>query len=109
MALIGILSAISYPLYTEHIAKKNRDQAKITLLEIGNRLEEAYMINGNYKNINKDSMIPITATKLPFQFAITTPNEHEYLIKAIPTSSTTYPSDNACQTLTLSSQGDYCW
>lgn len=108
MALIAILSTISYPLYTAHIARKNREQAKITLLEMANRLEEEYMLNGNYKNALKDQLLPSTAAKLPFQFIVTTPNEHEYLIKAIPTSATTYPS-SPCQILTLSSNGDHCW
>lgn len=108
IALVSILSAISYPLYTQHIARKNREQAEITLLEMANRLEEEYLLNGSYKNALEDQLVPSTAAKLPFQFIVTTPTEHEYFLKAIPTSASTSTS-NPCQILTLSSNGEHCW
>lgn len=108
IALVTILSAISYPLYTEHIIKKNREQAEIVLLEIGNRLEEEHSVSGSYKNANVEQLIPLTAEKLPFHFVITTTTENDYVIKAIPTSSQS-TSSRECQILTLASDGSHCW
>ena len=108
MAIVGILSAISYPLYTAHIAKVNREQAEITLLEIGNRLEEEHTISGSYKNADMNQLIPPSADTLPYQFVIARATEHEYVIKAIPTSSQPI-SSTQCQTLTLASDGSHCW
>ena len=108
MTIVGILSAISYPLYTAHSAKVNREQAEITLLEIGNRLEEEHTINGSYQNADIGQLIPPNADKLPYQFVIARATEHEYLIKAVPRPS--QPISGAqCQTLTLASNGSHCW
>lgn len=108
MALLGILSSISYPLYREYIIKKNHEQAEIVLLEMANRLEEEHVMSGSYGNVVVAKIVPPSAEKLPFHFVITNQTEQEYLLKAIPTS-TQKSASLPCYTLTLSSHGDHCW
>lgn len=44
VAIIGILAAIAYPSYVEHVVKSNRSAAQQFLLDIANR-EEQYMLD----------------------------------------------------------------
>ncbi|PHQ80396.1 MAG: pilus assembly protein PilE [Coxiella sp. (in: Bacteria)] len=108
IAIIGILSAISYPLYTRHLAKVHRNQAKVILLEMANRLEEQHSINGTYKLTETGVILPITADKLPYQFTLSKSTQHSFLLNAIP--NTHQPSFyKQCRILTLDQNGQHCW
>jgi type IV pilus assembly protein PilE len=50
VAIVGILSALAYPSYQEHIAKGRRAQAVNSLLEAAHELERYYSANGTYLN-----------------------------------------------------------
>ncbi len=48
LAILGILSAIAYPLYTNQIHKVRRADARTALLEIAQAEERYFTVNGGY-------------------------------------------------------------
>jgi type IV pilus assembly protein PilE len=48
VVIIGILGAIAYPSYVDHIRKTRRSEAKMALTEIANRLEKFYSMCSTY-------------------------------------------------------------
>ena len=48
VAIIGILSAIAYPLYNSQIEKSRRSDARVALLEIAQAQERFFTMNGFY-------------------------------------------------------------
>ncbi len=52
VAIVGILAAIAYPSYVEHVNRSRRADAQATLMELAQWLEKNYMLNSKY---NKDS------------------------------------------------------
>lgn len=48
VAIIGILSAIAYPSYQEHVRKSRRADAQTALLELAQFMERYYTANGRY-------------------------------------------------------------
>jgi type IV pilus assembly protein PilE len=50
VAVIGILAAIAYPSYTQHVLKSRRAEAKAALLDLAARQERYFSINNRYAN-----------------------------------------------------------
>ena len=48
VAIIGILAAIAYPSYVEHIYRSRRAEAEATLMELAQWMERNYMVNLSY-------------------------------------------------------------
>lgn len=48
VAIIGILAAIAYPSYQEHVRKSQRADAQAVLLEAAQFMERYYSINNDY-------------------------------------------------------------
>ena len=48
VAIVGILSAIAYPSYTEYIARGHRAEARANLLQAAQWMERAATANGTY-------------------------------------------------------------
>ena len=48
VAIIGILVAVSYPSYRQHVRKTNRSEAQGALLRIADLQERFYLQNNNY-------------------------------------------------------------
>ena len=137
LIIIGILSTIAYPLYTESVRKSKRASAKIALLEIANLQERFFIENNSYSdNLNTNSCqigynpvtpdgfynltIAITATPVPPNLngaganCIVNTAATGYTITATATLS--QAADTGCATLTLDSQnqktstgGGNCW
>lgn len=48
VAIVGILAAIAYPSYTDHIRKARRADAQAALLELAQFMERHYSLNNSY-------------------------------------------------------------
>lgn len=62
VAIVGILSAVAYPSYTEYIRRGHRAEARAGLLQAAQWLERAATATGTYP-ASKD--FPTTLTKVP--------------------------------------------
>lgn len=60
VAIIGILAAIAYPSYQEHVNKTRRADAQTALMELSQFMERYYTANGRY--VQADT----SAVALPF-------------------------------------------
>lgn len=110
VAIVGILSAIAYPSYTEYVRKGRRVEGRTTLLQAAQYLERAATATGKYP------------TSLPSQFSespggfyqITLDSDGtDYSLTATPNGTHTDPS---CGNLGLTRQGEQtpaspaiCW
>ncbi|AXA68628.1 MULTISPECIES: type IV pilin protein [Pseudomonas] len=68
VAIVGILAAIAYPSYTEHVRKGNRADAEASLMELAQLMERNYTRLGRYTT----DVAGTTAPTLPFT---TTPKD----------------------------------
>ncbi|MDP2092346.1 MAG: type IV pilin protein [Hydrogenophaga sp.] len=50
VAVIGILSAIAYPSYTQHVIRSHRVSAQTKMLDIANRQQQFFIANRTYAN-----------------------------------------------------------
>lgn len=65
VGIVGILVAISYPSYVEHVNKGSRAEAMSSLLDIANRQEQFYADNHKYTSTLSDLGIgSLTASSL---------------------------------------------
>ncbi|MGG2395978.1 type IV pilin protein [Pseudomonas sp. SH1-B] len=110
VAIIGIIAAIAYPSYQEHVRKTKRADAQAALMELSQFMERFYTANGRY--LKSDDSAP----DLPFgeapkdggnksydlAFAENTPTANSYILEATPKGSM---ASDSCGTLTLSNTG----
>jgi type IV pilus assembly protein PilE len=52
VAIIGILAAIAYPSYLDHIIKSRRAEGQAALVEVAQALEKCKTLYGSYDNAN---------------------------------------------------------
>jgi type IV pilus assembly protein PilE len=112
VAIIGILAAIAYPSYQNHVAHANRAEAEGILLENAQRLERNYTIANRYDTVNSDgsggapaifAQSPKTGTaKYNIAAAYGTAPAQTYTLTATPTGSMT---GDSCGNLTLDNTG----
>lgn len=109
VAIIGILAAIAYPSYQEHVRKARRADAQTALLELAQFMERHYTANGKYLTAaNAAPVLPFTeapkdgASKyydLSFSVA---PTASSYTLRAVPKGAM---AADTCGTLTLRNTG----
>lgn len=103
VAIVGILSAIAYPSYQEHVHSANRADAQVALTELSQFMERYYTQSGTYA----DASLPFTASPKTGStlYSISfdgTPDDKEFIIQAIPEGGM---AADKCGTLKLSSTG----
>lgn len=122
VAIIGILSAIAVPSYNSYVTNSRRNEAKNSLLELGQFMERHYTANSSYF-VSGASM---TAADLPFDsvpkdggtayytITVNSNNSNEYDLTLTPTG---VMSGDNCGNYTLDQTGTHtpsaanttCW
>lgn len=94
VAIVGILAAIAYPSYLDHVNTGRRTDAQRLMLEQVNTLERAYSRQGRYPEL-------LTLPSHPhYELTYQSANPTEYLLSAIP-----HYTDSRCGTLTIDQFG----
>ncbi len=86
VAIIGIIAAIAYPSYQNHVQSSRRATAQGDMLEIAQWLERQYSVNSTY---NTAAAIPFAQSPRngnPVAYNITVPvrTQSTYTIQAVP-------------------------
>lgn len=112
IAIVGILSAIALPSYTNHIAKARRADARTQLVQVAQFMQRFYAANDTYSQDRSGNAIqvpdglrvsPNTGTKL-YDLVISTATATQYEIRMVPTTAGSMARDS-CGTFTLTSTG----
>lgn len=110
VAIVGILAAIAYPSYMEHIRKGNRADAEASLMQLSQFMERYYTGTGRYSKTAgqtdvPDNPAPPYPTGTNYTFTITVGNAGtSYTATATPNSSGVMANDK-CGNLTLTNTG----
>ncbi|MBK5969782.1 MULTISPECIES: type IV pilin protein [Thiorhodovibrio] len=110
VAIVGILAAIAYPSYQEHVLKSWRANAASCLLEMANRMERRYTGSSSYAAPTDDALTTsgcATEGDMPGRYGFAyngTPNATTFQIDATPESDGPQVSDD-CGTLTINQWG----
>lgn len=111
VAIVGILAAIAYPSYQQHVLKSWRTNAASCLLELANRMERRYTGSSTYAPPDPDPLftegcvqeIQNDAQRYTFDYLEdTTPNQTTFSISAEPTG---VQASDKCGTLTINQWG----
>lgn len=108
VAIIGIISTIAYPSYTEYIRRGNRSEATATLLESQQFMERYYAANNRYStSADGNPTLPARLASIPAggaaRYTLTVAaTVNTYTLTAVPTGSM---SSDKCGSLTLTNTG----
>lgn len=111
VAIVGILAAVAYPSYQQHILKTRRAEAKACLSELAQFMERFYTTNLRYDKdaANVDVALPNIQCRTDLtnfyttQFVANSLGQRSYSLEAVPKGS--QASDTACGTLSLTQAG----
>ncbi len=110
VAIVGILAAVAYPSYQEHVRKTKRADAQSALMELAQFMERYYTANGRYlTSTNAAPILPFTeapkdgtSKSYNLAFAANSPTANSYTLQATPKNSM---AGDKCGTLTLTNTG----
>ena len=124
IAVLAILTAVGYPMYTEQVQKARRTDARNALHLIALAQERFYTVNGVYASdlgaLNLPAELQAGGSEEGYyDLSITLPaNNLAFLITATPASDSGQSKDEDCQELSLDQTGlqhangadtDHCW
>jgi type IV pilus assembly protein PilE len=66
VAIVGILAAIAYPSYRDHIERSRRADAQAVLMQAAQYMERIYTENGCYNPVNACSGTGTDGVRLPY-------------------------------------------
>jgi type IV pilus assembly protein PilE len=109
VAIVGILTAIAYPAYTQFVMQTNRSDATKTMQLAAQSMERCYSVNFTYAGctvngniINDTSTLATPNNYYTITFAI--PDAQDYTMTAVA-SAVPQTGDAQCAQFTLSSSG----
>lgn len=99
VAIIGILAAIAYPSYQDHIQRTRRATAQADLLELAQRLERHFSATYSYSGFTLPyTQSPSSGTAFYDISFATAPDAVTYRLQAVPKGA---QSSDKCKTLWL--------
>ncbi len=111
LAIIGIISAIAFPSYRQHIRESNRSEAHSELLRVADLQERFYLQNNTYTPNMADVGNKLVTDNGFYNMAITAANSSTYSLTA--TAVNGQVDDTACPVISLNSAGQktpaQCW
>lgn len=113
VAIVGILAAVAYPSYQDHIRKSRRTDAKSTLLEAANRQQQFLLNRRTYTATMTDlgfAANPAVSGDGFYTVSVTAstaacPIARCYVMTAAPVVGSTQAKDNQCTSFTIASDG----
>ena len=116
VAIIGILTAIAYPSYTQYVTRSYRDSAKACLSEHAQFMERYYTTKLTYVGAAEPSLSCKTESNMSsrYIFTIGEPTQGTYTVTATPQGAQA-TNDTQCATLSINQKGertagnDSCW
>lgn len=105
IVIIGILVSVAYPNYMNSVKKTRRQEAKRTLLEASQMMENFYSMNINYTGAVSGSVLTIFNVNDEFDeyYGLTaTATATRYTLRAIPKNT---QIDDECGTMTIAQSG----
>lgn len=101
VAIVGILAAVAYPSYTEHVKKSARAEAITALVDAANKQEQFFVDNHDYTAVLANlGLNATTETGLYTLSIVAVANSREFIITATPTSGIAL-TDSDCTALSI--------
>lgn len=114
--IIGILAAIAYPAYQEHIIRSRRADGQTALMNMAALMEHYYTENNTYIGANPTTLgITNTSQEGYYTVSVSAATATTYTLNAAPVAGGPQASDTTCGTLTLTNTNvkgptpDTCW
>jgi type IV pilus assembly protein PilE len=110
MLIVGILTAIAYPSYTDYVTRARRGDGQAALLNLATRMERFYSENSTYQTAtigtgtNTDVLSISTSPEGWYSLSITGASASGYTLRATPLNSQA-TTDTRCQSLTINNLG----
>jgi type IV pilus assembly protein PilE len=104
LAMVGILSLISYPIYSHHVLKTRRAQAEVALLDVAAGLERYHALHNTYGGANLANIeVNAYTENQAYQLDIADTNDTDYAVQARPLGA--QAADAVCGVLSLNALG----
>lgn len=101
VAIIGVLAALAYPSYTEHVRKGRRADAQAALMELAQQLERHYTLHNSYAAATLASAV-IDRVSAYYTITLSAQQAQSFTLEAKPTSR---QSADPCGPMTLDHTG----
>ncbi|MCH9756751.1 MAG: type IV pilin protein [Gammaproteobacteria bacterium] len=119
LGIIGLLTTLAYPSYTQHLIRARRIDGQSALLDLATRLEQYHFRANTYQTATlgtgkkTDILSDAISPGGHYQLHIKNATQTTYTVEATPTGAQA-KADKQCQTLTLNSIGHEgptktCW
>ncbi len=105
LIIVGILSAVCIPIYSDHVIHARRLEAEVNLIKLANALEQFHLVNNTYQNAELAALgFPNKIVDNQYHLLITRANDDGFAIEAKPLDKQAQ-SDVSCAALLLNSEG----
>jgi type IV pilus assembly protein PilE len=105
VAIMGILVAVGFPSYQQHMAKGRRADGRAALVELAQRMERYYTERSTYATatLGGAGIYPSTSPQGHYTLAITAKTATTFTVQATPTGT---QLNDACGSLIYNHMGD---